>query len=271
MKKRRSDMCNHTGNSSQVHLKLDSPIKSHETRSVLRRILATILLCLFAMVVAAGCASTKVTNREQLVTGQLPRPGNILVYDFAATAADVPAGSAMAGQYDGGATSQTSEQLATGRQLGAQIAGELVEQIRRMGMPAEQALPGTTPRINDLVIRGYLLSIDEGSAAKRVVIGFGSGASELRVAVEGYQLTPQGMRKLGSGTVDSGGGKTPGAALGLATFAATANPAGLIISTGMKVYGEKSGKSTVEGRAKATAKEIADVLRQRFQDQGWIN
>lgn len=39
----------------------------------------------------------------------------------------------------------------------------------------------------------------------------------------------------------------------------------------MKVYGEASGSSRVEGRAKDTAQEIADVLQQRFQDQGWIN
>jgi len=38
----------------------------------------------------------------------------------------------------------------------------------------------------------------------------------------------------------------------------------------MKAYGEVSGSSEVEGRAKATAKEIADVLKQRFQQQGWI-
>jgi hypothetical protein len=30
------------------------------------------------------------------------------------------------------------------------------------------------------------------------------------------------------------------------------------------------GSSTVEGRAKATAQEIAKVLKQRFQAQGWI-
>ncbi len=140
-----------------------------------------------------------------------------------------------------------------------------------MGMPAELASPGIQPQLNDIVIRGYLLSIKEGSVAKRVAIGFGSGASELRTMVEGFQMTAQGLRKIGTGTVDAGGNKTPGAALGLATFLATANPAGLIISSGAKVYGEASGNSTVEGRAKGTAKEIADVLKQRFQQQGWIS
>jgi hypothetical protein len=229
-----------------------------------------IVLCLFVLVAAAGCASTKVTNRQQLVTGQLARPARIWVYDFVATAADVPTDSALAGQYSEGATSQTAEQIATGRQLGAEIAAQLVEQIRGMGLPAERASNGATPRIDDIVLRGYLLSIQKGSAAERVAIGFGAGSSELKTAVEGYQMTDRGLRKLGSGTLESGGNKTPGAALGAATFIATANPAGLIVSTGMKVYGEASGSSTVEGRAKDTAKEIADVLEKRFKQEGWI-
>jgi len=229
------------------------------------------VLCLITLLIVAGCASTKITNREPVATGQLPRPAQIWVYDFAATAADLPADSALAGQYSKGATSQTDEQIATGRKLGALIAAELVEQIRAMGMPAEHAMAGTQPQINDLVFRGYLISFEEGSAAKRVGIGFGSGASELKVAAEGFQMTAQGLRKLGSGSSDAGGGKSPGAAVGAATFIATANPAGLIVSGGMKLYGEKSGSSKIEGRVKATAKEIADILKQRFQDQGWIN
>jgi hypothetical protein len=59
-----------------------------------------------------------------------------------------------------------------------------------------------------------------------------------------------------------------GAAVGVAGLIATGNPAGLIISTGMKVYGEESASSKVEGRAKATAKEIADVLKSAIPTTG---
>jgi len=227
-----------------------------------------IVSCLFAGVMVAGCATTKVANQQQLVTGQLPRPNTIWVYDFAATPADVPANSALAGQTS--ATPQTAQQIAVGRQLGAKIAAELVQQIQSMGMPAARGGAGTAPQLNDIVLQGYLLSVNQGNEAERLVIGFGAGAAELRTAVEGYQITPQGPRKLGSGTVDSGGSKGPGAALGVAGLIATGNPAGLIISTGMKVYGEESGKSTVEGRAQQTATEIATKLKTRFQEQGWI-
>ena len=84
-------------------------------------------------------------------------------------------------------------------------------------------------------------------------------------------MTPNGLRKIGSGNLNAGGAKSPGAALGVVGLIATHNPAGLIISGGMHIYGEESGSSKVEGRAKQTAQEIADVLKQRFQQQGWIN
>jgi hypothetical protein len=45
---------------------------------------------------------------------------------------------------------------------------------------------------------------------------------------------------------------------------------GLAVSGGMKVYDEASGKSTIQGRAQATAKEIAQQIQPRFQQQGWI-
>jgi hypothetical protein len=244
--------------------------KSPEATSAVRRKIVTIVAGLFAMVVVAGCASTEVSSRDQVVTGQLPRPGHVWVYNFAATPSEVPFESALGGQYGGHDTPQRPEQVETGRQVGAEIAGELVEEIRGMGMPADRAGTGTTPQINDIVIRGYLLSINEGDVTRRVAVGLGSGSSELRTAVEGFQMTAQGLRKLGSGTLDSESGKTPGGAVGLATLLATHNPAGLIVSTGVKVYGEKSGRSTVEGRAKQTAKEIGDVLKKRFQKEGWI-
>jgi uncharacterized protein DUF4410 len=230
-----------------------------------------IVSCLFALVVIGGCASTEVSNRQILVTEKIPRPGHIWVYDFAATPAEVPADSALAGKQVEHPTPQTSEQIATGRQVGAQIATQLVEEINGMGLLAARASSRTTPAINDLVIRGYLLSIDEGDATKRVAIGFGSGASQLSAAVEGFQVTAQGLRKLGSGNVDAGGGKTPGGAVGVAALIVTGNPVGLIVGGGAKAYGEYSGSSKIEGRAKAIAKEIADKIKPRFQQQGWIN
>ena len=235
-----------------------------------KSIMAGVGLGLLALLVA-GCSSTQVVRRESRVTGLLPRPSQILVVDFIATAADVPADSAIAREFEVADVPQTPEEIQAGRELGAELAETLAAKIRDLGLPALRARPASKARVNDLVIRGFLVSVEEGSAAKRVGIGFGAGASELHTVVEGYQVTANGLRKLGSGKVESGGAKTPGAALGAATLVATANPVGLIVSTGLKVHGERSGQSKLEGRAEATAKEIAATFRERFREQGWID
>ena len=229
--------------------------------------LSRVVLCLLVLVLLAGCASVKVSDTENLVTEKIPRPNHILVYNFAATPADAPE---LANQYAATDTSQTAEQIQVGRQLGAQIASEVAAAFRAMGLPAEAVPIGTPLEMNDIVFKGYLIAVQEGSAAKRAAIGFGSGASELRTAVVAFQRTPQGMRRLGSGSGVAGGNTTPGGVMGVAGLVATGNPAGLIVTSGMKAYGEVSGSSTLEGRAKDTAKEIADRLKPRFQEQGWI-
>jgi Domain of unknown function (DUF4410) len=198
----------------------------------------------------------------------LPRPNHIWIYDFAATPAEVPSYSMYAGQAS--SSPPSAEQAELGRELGTGIAAQLVDSIREMGLPAERGAPGTTPQVNDIVIRGYLVSIEEGSTAKRMTIGFGSGGSELTTTVEGFQMTPQGLRRLGSATLGAKGSKGPGAALGAAGWIVTGSPIGLVVGGGMKIYGEASGSARVEGRAKQTAKEIAGQLKTRFQEEGWI-
>ena len=261
----------HTAISAQDYLTVGWPRQLPGAPLALRRRLAVIIPCLFALVLAAGCASTKVTDRERLVNERLPKPNHIFVYDFAASAADVPAGSTIASQSSAPAMSPTDDEITLGRQLGIQIAADLVAAIGEMGLPAVRVSSGAAPQVNDIVIRGYLVSVETGSAAKRMTIGFGSGGSELATAVEGYQMTVSGLRKLGSGTTGAKGSKSPGAAMGAAGWLITGSPVGLIVGGGVKLYGEASGSAKIEGRAKATAKEIADVLKKRFEEEGWIN
>jgi hypothetical protein len=218
----------------------------------------------------AACANVKVTDRQELVTEKLPRPDHIFVHDFAATPEDVPSESALAGQASAGSPPQTAEQIALGREIGAELANALVAQIAGMGLPAEHATSQTPLELGDLVIRGYLLTVQAGSATERVAIGMGEGAAELKVAVEGFEVTDHGLRKLGSGSLDTSASKSPGAAVPLVVAIATKNPLGLIISTGVKLHGEETGSSTIHGKAQDVAKEIAAQLRPRFEQQGWI-
>ncbi len=238
--------------------------------SSIRKKLSAAAAGLIFLLVAVGCTSTEVVSRNRLVKDKLPRPSKILIYDFVGNPADVPKNSAVATKAASKSPAQTPEQIAIGRKLGATVTAELVQQISDMGLPAEKGSPGTELQINDIVLRGYFVSVSEGDATKRVVIGFGYGSSELDTVVEGYQMTAKGLRKLGSAKVESEGSKTPGGALGALSMIASANPAGLIVGGVVKGYGEISGNTKIEGLAKATAKEIANQLKIRFKEEGWI-
>jgi hypothetical protein len=232
--------------------------------------MSRIVLCLPALVIVFGCASTNVSQQTPMSNPGLARPNQVWVYNFVADPADMPANSSISGAVGAPSTPPTAEQIEEGRRLGALIAQDLVADINAMGLSAVQAGPGSTPQVGDGVIRGYLVSVKSGGAVQRFVIGFGAGTSEMDTVVEGYAVTPQGWRKLGSGTLSSSGNKTPGMVVPAAVAIATANPIGLIVVGGAKIYGEASGRSGLEGRAKATADAIAEQLKIRFQDRGWI-
>lgn len=224
-----------------------------------------------ALALATGCATTTVSNRQMAPADlRLARPDRIIVHNFATSADEVPAESGLAGQAEAPSKPLTSEEMAADRELGEAVAKELVSKIKEMGLPAVQALGEPPPRVNDIVIRGAFLSVDEGSAVQRVVIGFGYGAPQLKTYVEGYVMTERGLRRLGSGDVDAGGGKSPGVAIPLVVVIATANPIGLIVGGAVKGAGEITGSSKLEGAGKRTAEEIAKELRPRFEQQGWI-
>jgi hypothetical protein len=224
---------------------------------------------LCALLLLAACASTEVTSRQAYQGEKLARPGRIIVHDFAATPADMPAGIPLAAEPAVPSAPPTPAEVATVQKLGALVAKELVADLQGMGLPAVQAVGQPPPQADDIVLVGYFTSVDQGSEAKRLLVGFGSGAPELKTAIEGFQMTPQGLRRLGGGEIAAGGGMVPGMLVPLAVVAASGNPIGLIVNGAIKAHGEISGSATIEGTAKRTADEIATQMRPTIERQGW--
>ena len=225
------------------------------------------IVSICALAVLAGCASSDVASRRSYTADEeIARPGRIIVHNFAATAAD----AAIAGRYDRRDTPQTAEEIELGRELGVRVADELVKDILAMGMPAERAGSGPAPQPGDLVIKGEFVSIDEGSRLKRMLIGFGAGAAELKTFVEGYQVTADGLRPLGSAEIEAGGGKMPGMIVpvvgGAIAGRATTSAA---IAGGLNVA-QELGPESMQAAANRTAEEIAKVLEEAFKKRGWI-
>ena len=225
---------------------------------------------LLALAVVAGCASSDVTARRSYVADEkIARPGRVIVHSFAATPGDIPANAAIADYYARRDTPQTAEQIALGRKLGDRVARALVKEILEIGFPAELAGSGSAPRLGDLVIKGVFVSIDEGSRLKRMVIGFGAGAAELKTFVEGYQVTAGGLRALGSAEIEAGGGKMPGMLVPVAGGAAAGRVATSVAISGVMNAGQEIGPESIESAAERTAEEIAAVLDKAFEKRGW--
>jgi hypothetical protein len=225
----------------------------------------------FAGLLVVGCASTKATHVDVYHGPRIPKPARIIIYDFAATPADIPDWSEARQAYAEAGADMDADELEQGRKLGATVAKELVEQINGMRIVAVRAEGQPEAQLNDIAITGYFVSIDKGSAVERVVVGFGTGTAEVKTHVDGYRMTEAGMQRLGGGDIDSGGaGKSPGMLVPALVTVATHNPVGLVVGGAVKAEGEVSGRTTDEGSAKRIADEISKHLRALFERQGWI-
>jgi Domain of unknown function (DUF4410) len=106
-------------------------------------------LWLCALVIFAGCASGNIRSRQEYTGEKIARPDHIVVHDFTASASDN--------------LGYTPDQMETGRKLGAEVARDLVAEIRQMGLPAERA-GAITPQAGDLVIKGHFVTIEQAPA-----------------------------------------------------------------------------------------------------------
>ncbi len=230
-----------------------------------------ILVILVAVFVAIGCASSDIAELQRhYEEDSLQKPGRIIVYNFAASPEDIPADAAISGHYQRRTAPQTAEEKKLGRQLGDKLADELVKEILALGMPAEHANTSRPPGIGNLLIIGEFISIDEGSRAKRMLIGFGAGAGELQTHVVGYQFTDQGLRRLGDAVIETSGGRMPGMLVPVAGGAVAGQAGRSVIIAGSMNVAQELGPESMNAAVKRTAKEIIRILSRVFAEHGWI-
>ncbi|MEJ2427305.1 MAG: DUF4410 domain-containing protein [Deltaproteobacteria bacterium] len=233
------------------------------------------LVTLMVLAIAVGCGPTKV-QQEQMTLSQLPRPDLILVYDFAASPDEVELDTGLSAdlmqeyeKYEKG-TSRTAEEIKVGHKVADAVAEELVKKIRSYGLMADRGFGLPQGKGKTYLIKGQLLSIDEGNRTERVVIGLGAGRTSVQANVQVYELTPEGMKRVDDmrGTAKSGYKPGMGEMMGVGAIAGH-----LLLSTA--VSGALSGTSevtaaTVEADGKRLAEDIAKDLGNFFVDQDWI-
>ncbi len=221
-----------------------------------------------ALLVGLGCASAKVNPGQRYTEdAPLPQPPVLLVYDFAVSPSDVVQDS-LGSEFSASPT-PSSKELQHARKVAATLSDQLVKKLEKRGIRAERADEATLPPTNAMVLKGQFVSIDKGSRIKRMVIGFGAGASELRVNVQAYQATAYGLRRIAQAEAETTGSKMPGMAVPVGVGAIAGRAAtSAVISGGMNIVQE------VQGRMTGEAGRLADAIAKRaaafYKRQGWL-
>jgi hypothetical protein len=232
------------------------------------------LLTFVVLAVAFGCAPTTVQQKEKTLT-QLPRPDRILVYDFAVSPDEVKLDTGLSADImqkyqEHKGTTRTAEEIKVGHKVADAVAEELVKKIRSYGLMAERAfgLPSGKGRI--LMVKGQLLSIDEGNRTERVAIGLGAGRTSVQANVQVYELTAKGMQEVDAlrGTAKSGRKPGMGEMMGVGAIAGHLLASTLV--SGALAGGTEMTSATVEADGKRLADQIAQDLGKFFVDQDWI-
>src|SRR5438876_8286783 len=167
-------------------------------------------------------------------------------------------------------TPASEQEVKVGREVARIVRESLDKEISKLGIPAVSAATATPVVGPSLSIEGQFLSVDEGNRLRRMVVGFGAGASEVRTLVQVYETTSEGRRLVEDFYTTVKSSRKPGmgpmvgvgAAAGRAVMSAAA-------STGVGLATEHA--QTVEGDAKHTADEITKVLKKVFARPGWIS
>jgi hypothetical protein len=220
----------------------------------------------------AGCAGAKVSESQQIgqVVGQ--RPAQIVVYPFAINPSEITLNQSIVQRvyrnFSGANT--TAEQDKLGHQTAQNLCVQVAAGLSQKGYPAACQPRGTPVADNSLIVDGYFTDISEGNRLRRMVIGFGAGASSLNTNVDVYQKVDYISREILQFHTHADSGKMPGLAVtgapGLAVggTAAVASTAANVAVGGVKAYTSSTGYMVDE-----TAKQMVDQITQFYSAQGW--
>jgi hypothetical protein len=247
-------------------------MRSGSFRTLQTRAVAIRSLSLFVLSFLSGCRATT----ENVVTygGQLPRPQRIVVYDFTSTPGDVQLQSGLGGRIkesmrEAEGASLAEQQTKLQQDLMRLMTAQLVQEIGKLGLPVESAETAGPVTEGQLSIEGQFLTIDEGNRTRRLVIGFGAGASHVRIAVQMLETIAGQHRLVEDFYTNASSSRKPGfgpmAGVGAAAGAATAVTAGVGVGT-TALMGPQDAESDTKQAAVAITKEVARF----FAKQGWI-
>jgi hypothetical protein len=238
---------------------------------------AYFILCMLAMAAQVATAQSSAGN---VVTGEakveiistykgsetLPKPEKVMIEDFTPVGDIIMDESAAArlhrrlSQRHGSDEDSTPEILI--QQVQDTFSKTLIKEFSKVNFHSERSLiGGSSPTPAVLVVEGEFVAIDEGNKSKRIMVGFGRGASDIKTHVVVSSFV-QGTRTVVlEFNLNSASGKKPGA---LATMGAGS----LAVGAAVGDVGDKKG--TMQADASRMAKAVAKQIEVFMVHQQWI-
>lgn len=197
----------------------------------------------------------------------LPKPDKILIYNFAVPAEVVTMDQSAAArlqrrrlQRRGADADSSPEALA--EQVQIAFAKTLVGEFQKAALPAGTA-PAEDAAIppHTLLVHGEFTAINQGNKTKRMMIGFGRGASDVKAHVTVSLTNDAQPVVLSEFNLKSNSGKRPGAAATMGVGS---------VAVGAAAGGVGDRKASVEADTSRMAKAVAKQIKEVMISQKWI-
>jgi len=197
----------------------------------------------------------------------LPKPDKILIYNFTVSPDVVAMDESAAARLqrrrlqrrEPDADSSTE---ALAKQVQAAFAKTLVSELQKTAMPAERApADDAAMPAHTLIVHGEFTTINQGNKTKRMMIGFGRGASDVQAQVTVSLTTDAPPVVLSEFNLKSKSGKKPGAAATMGVGS---------VAVGAAAGGVGDRKAGVEADASRMAKAVAKQITEGMISQKWI-
>ena len=193
----------------------------------------------------------------------LPKPERVLIQDFA-TEGDIVLEKPrihhhLLLRHEAGNDVSPDELV---QQIRGTFAKTLIERLAKEKVKAERSQEADADAGPKIIIHGEFIGINQGNARKRIMIGFGRGASDIKTHVVITLVANGKSTVLVDCNINSQSGKEPGA---------LASTGGIGIAAGT-VVGSLDDKwsATVEADASRMGKLVAELLESMMIKQKWI-
>lgn len=229
------------------------------------------LICA-ALIALGACSSTEITDeRMNWKAGATPKPDQLIVFNFATSPDEVKLEHGLVADVRElvDREPRTAQEKKIGNAVANALAAKLVERLREDGLPAVRAMDVVEPGVRPLQVKGQLLSIDQGSRTRRVIIGLGLGRSSIEARVQLYESLRGRAELLESMTATTKSGRKPGMAEMIGVGAVTGHIITSAVLSGAASGASEALSANVDALAGTMAKKIADEIVALYKKHGW--